>query len=448
MIIKNKMEQYNNNQQNHWDWQLLFSILFYMAVPSIYTSYSFYLIGNSPPNTNNLAIVSQWQFVQSFFEVIQEALVLPLFYFIGTSVSKGKAVIIDRISSTLTILFVTLIPLLLVLSFFIGSFTELINTPTEIVLQTKNYLTIKVWTLLFSISNIGLVIILEALKRNRILVILTLIKLVLSIGLDALCFGDYSFSLDMGINGLAIANLLTELVTFLVISTLFIKALDINIKQFFRFPQINNFSLFGSVSLGIGIESLVKNVAYFFLIIGLMNTLGSKEIGGYYLSMHLYWSFYLVPILAITEMSRVLLARSSNNITSWQILNINLSRMGLVLLFWCATYPFVDDFFEFFSTDTEVLAFAKQSFKWLLIPYILMSLNMLIDSLFYATGKTQYLAYQSLLTNGLVYLTAYVLYYAGFWQPTFTGVLILFGIGIFVDSLFTIGFARKVLRED
>jgi len=94
------------------------------------------------------------------------------------------------------------------------------------------------------------------------------------------------------------------------------------------------------------------------------------------------------------------------------------------------------------------VAFAKQSFKWLLIPYILMSLNMLIDSLFYATGKTQYLAYQSLLTNGLVYLTAYVLYYAGFWQPTFTGVLILFGIGIFVDSLFTIGFARKVLRED
>jgi len=252
----------------------------------------------------------------------------------------------------------------------------------------------------------------------------------------------------MGINGLAISNLLMELITFFFILPLLVNALGLNIKSLFRIPQKVDLSVFGKISIGIGIESLIKNLAYFLLIIGLINSLGSKEISGYYLSMHLLWSYYLVPILAITEMTRVLLARSSEKRTQWRILKVNLLITGMFLLFWCATFPFVDYFFNFFSSDIEALAFAELSFKWLFIPYILMSLNMLIDSLFYATGKTQYLAYQSLITNSLVYLTAYILNYLDLWQATFPSVLALFGMGIFVDSLFTIVFANKILKEE
>ena len=58
-----------------------------------------------------------------------------------------------------------------------------------------------------------------------------------------------------------------------------------------------------------GLDSLVRNAAYFFLIIRLLNLLGENAIGGYYLAMHIFWSFLLVPILALSESLKVLVAK-------------------------------------------------------------------------------------------------------------------------------------------
>jgi hypothetical protein len=249
--------------------------------------YPIYLIGNTPPDTNNISIASQWQFVQVFFEVVQESLVLPLFFFVGTSVSQDKSIIIKKVVNSFWTVTLTLTPLLILISFFIGAFIEVINTQLEIATQTSHYLTKKIWTLLFNIVSLGLVVIIETLKKSRLLIILTLVKFFLSVSLDSIFFGGYSFSLEMGIEGLTIANLLTKMIAFFVVLFLLIRLLEIDLKTFFKLPQKSDLSVFGKVSLGISIQSLVKNIAYFFLIIRFINTLGSKEIGGYYLSMHL-----------------------------------------------------------------------------------------------------------------------------------------------------------------
>jgi len=76
------------------------------------------------------------------------------------------------------------------------------------------------------------------------------------------------------------------------------------------------------------------------------------------------------------------------------------------------------------------------------------SFNLVMDSLFYGLGKTRYLAWQSILTNGSVYLGAFLLYIADLWQPTYTTILLLFGLGIVIDSFLTFLFAVKVLYFD
>ena len=43
-----------------------------MALPRFYRSYSVYLIGNAIPDTNALATVAQWQFIEFLLEVVQE----------------------------------------------------------------------------------------------------------------------------------------------------------------------------------------------------------------------------------------------------------------------------------------------------------------------------------------------------------------------------------------
>ena len=70
---------------------------------------------------------------------------------------------------------------------------------------------------------------------------------------------------------------------------------------------------------------------------------------------------------------------------------------------------------------------------------------MITDSIFYGVGKTQYQAYQAIITNGTAYVVAFILYLTGVWTPTFTSILILFGIGIVIDSILTVYYAWRVL---
>jgi Na+-driven multidrug efflux pump len=276
----------------NWDWLLFASIAFYIIVPSIYNSYSVFLIGNTPPNENNLEIVAQWQFVQVLFEVVQEALVFPIFYFVGSQISSNKEVILERVKTSLAALLVILLPIFLITYFGIDYFIDAIGTAEQIVSETNTYLSIKIWALLFSILNIGLVIIIESLKFKRTLFFLVFIKLILFVSLDSLFFGGYSFSLEMGIIGVAISNLLVECLIFIFLLTGIFRSFNISIVQFLKIPSFKNLRLFNQIGLGIGIESLIKNVAYFIMILKMLNSIGSKEIGGYYLAMHLYWSFF------------------------------------------------------------------------------------------------------------------------------------------------------------
>ena len=50
-----------------------------------------------------------------------------------------------------------------------------------------------------------------------------------------------------------------------------------------------------------------------------------------------------------------------------------------------------------------------------------------------------------ILTNGTVYVIAFIAYLTNAWTPTFTSIMVLFGIGIVVDSILTVFYAFRVL---
>ena len=432
-----------------WDWVLFASIALYIIVPSIYNSYSVFLIGNTPPNENNLEIVAQWQFVQVLFEIVQEALVFPIFYFVGSQISSNKEIILERIKTSLALLLLILLPIFLIVFLGIDYFIDSIGTDEGIVSETNTYLSIKIWALLFGIFNIGLIIIIESLKFKRTLLFLVFIKLILFVSLDSLFFGGYGFSLDMGVVGVAISNLLVELFIFLFLLVAMLRSFNISIIQFLKIPSFKNIRLFNQLSLGIAIESLIKNVAYFVLILKMLNNIGSKEIGAYYLAMHLFWSFFLIPTFIISNTLKVLIANDSERITEVR----KLLKFGLILtimlnLILLLFLPFIEPVLTFFSNDPVLIEFGQKAVLILIIPYLLLSFNLVINSIFYGLGKTKYLAFKTLWTNGLVYLTAYLLFLSGFWEPVFTEILLLFGIGILVGTFFTVYYARVILKRE
>ncbi|MDD5126775.1 MAG: MATE family efflux transporter [Dehalococcoidales bacterium] len=118
---------------------------------------------------------------------------------------------------------------------------------------------------------------------------------------------------------------------------------------------------------------------------------------------------------------------------------------GFITILWLTFLPFWGLFAGFLNSNQEIVSFSTKAMGILIFPYILFALNTITDSIFYGVGKTQYQAYQSIITNGTVYVIAFTAYLAGLWSPTFTSILALFSIGILVDSLLTVRYAIKVL---
>ena len=69
------------------------------------------------------------------------------------------------------------------------------------------------------------------------------------------------------------------------------------------------------------------------------------------------------------------------------------------------------------------------------------------DSTFYGLGKTNYMLFESVVTNTVYYGIAFVLYATGLWTPTLTGIALLFGIGNAFDSLVSAGAYAYLLKK-
>jgi Na+-driven multidrug efflux pump len=431
-----------------WDWGLLFFVLLYAILPTIYRSYSIYLVGNTMPGTDALAIVSQWQFVQVFFEIIQEAIVLPLFFFVGRNRSGERRNIAISIKTALLAIFVLVGVVVLIIELFLPQFVEVIGTDASIAAETNSYLRILLIGTLFNVVTIGSVIIVESLNKKKVLLIMAFVNIALSIFFDSLFFGGYSFSLDMGVVGVAYSYLIVNAIMFLVAFVLLLRSIKTGFLEFLKLPVFRNLKLLGSIGLGSGIDSAVRNTAYIFMIIRILNLLGPEKIGGYYLAMHLFWGFALVPVLAIAETTKALMPANSHDKSSVKnIVTASLILTGIVVIVWGILASFWSTFAGFFNDDAEIISYSFKAFQYLIIPYILFAFNTVLDSLFYGLGRTRYMAYQSIITNGTVYVIAFVLYIVNVWQPNFESIMILFGVGLLVDSIFTVYYARRVIKH-
>ncbi|MFC1984033.1 MATE family efflux transporter [Chloroflexota bacterium] len=428
-----------------WDWGLFLLILLYMALPRFYHSYSIYLIGNAIPDTNALATVAQWQFIELLLEVFQETFILAIFFFIGWGMqrSEGPGPPI-RTSITSILLFSSI--LAAILFFMSDNFVLMVGTPESIREITSQFLKIKTASIPLFLLSAASVVIVETVNRKRYILVIAIMQVVYQFILDSLFYGGYPFSLNLGVLGVAWADAADGLCLFITTLILLRRILFNKVKGFISFFTLKDWKTYIRVGGWSGLDSLVRNVAYFFMIVRLLNLLGEASIGGYYLAMHIIWSFLLVPILALAESTRVLIANHSADI--FKVRRIWYSALiigGLVVLIWLMLLPFWGTFANFLNSNSRIVKYSEKAMVILIAPYVLLALNMVTDSIFYGVGKTQYQAYQAIITNGTVYVIAFIAYLTGFWTPTFFSILILFGIGILVDSLLTVYYAFRVL---
>ena len=79
--------------------------------------------------------------------------------------------------------------------------------------------------------------------------------------------------------------------------------------------------------------------------------------------------------------------------------------------------------------------------------YVLYAFQNVFDSVFYGLGKTNYMLFESVVTNVVYYGAAFVLYLSGLWVPSLTGIALLFGIGNAFDSVVSLFAYRHLLKK-
>ena len=430
---------------HQWDWGLFGLIFLYMALPRFYRSYSVFLIGNAIPDTNALAIVAQWQFIELLLEIVQETFVLAIFFFVGRGMqrSEGPGPPIRTALTSILLFSSALAVILFVLS---DNFVSVMGTPESLREITSQFLKIKTATIPLVLLSMASVIIVETVNRKRFILTLAILQVVYLFIFDSLFYGGYSFSLNFGVLGVAWSEVAAGLCLFITTLFLLRRIIFDKARNLLSFFTLKDWRIYFRVGGWSGLDSLVRNVAYFFLIVRLLNLLGESAIGGYYLAMHIIWSFLLVPILALVESTRVLIASHSEDIHKVrQIWYSALVLGGIAILVWLVLLPFWSNFAGFLNPNSEIVYYSKKAMVLLIVPYMLLALNLITDSIFYGVGKTQYQAYQAIITNGTVYVIAFIAYLTNLWTPTFNSILILFGIGIVIDSILTVYYARRVL---
>ena len=420
------------------NWKLFVSLLVLGLVPTIYTTIRVFFIGQLPGEWS-FSIAGQLSWVNLIYEILNEAIILPLYFFMGKVVSD-KIEYTNRIKTGLIISFCIYAICSIFICIFTNPLLAVMATSKDIITESAVYIRIESIANIFSLFASFLLVCLVTLGKSRYVYILTGAKLVLCIIFDTFFVSTLNISANLGVNGIGYSNIIVNLLLFIVSVILLVKeGCSIFNKEKLSFDWIRGLLKIGGIS---GVESFVRNLAYMVMISRMVNMV--NEQGTYWVANNFIWGWLLLPINQLGELIKQEVGTNEkavkNNTLGYFAITI------IVCLLWCITIPgwkpFMANVLQFSDVDKLFnLVMVLLGF------YVLYALQNVFDCEFYGLGKTNYMLFESAVTNIIYYGIAYILYRVGIWIPTLTGIALLFGIGNAFDSIVSGGSYAFLLKK-
>lgn len=421
------------------NYKLYFALLVLGLAPTIYTTVRIYFLG-SLPGEYSFSIAGQLSWVNLLYEIINEAIILPLFYFIG-KVATDKKEFTNRAKTGMLISLGIYLVLSAVVICFAKPLLALMATDVSILDASAEYIRIESVANIFLILTQFALVALVTVNKSKYLYVLTFARLLLSLVCDTFLVSSLPVSLNLGVNGIAYSNIIVN-VLLLLVSLVLLSKENINVfsKSRLKFSWVKEFVKVGSIS---GLESLIRNVAYMVMISRMVNEVGEQ--GVYWVANNFIWGWLLLPVLQLGELIKQEVATDKDNIRKNTLGYFGITAIISVLWFVSAPFwkPFVANVLQF--DDVNKL------FELVLVLvgfYVLFAFQNVFDSIFYGLGKTKYMLFESVVTNTAYYGTAFVLYLTGLWTPSLIGIALLFGIGNAFDSLVSLGAFAFLLKKE
>jgi len=416
--------------------RLFSSLLLLALLPTLYLTLRINYLGNLPGDWG-YNIASQMAWVNLFYEVIQEGLLLPLFFLLGASL-LNKDALANKIRTGLLVTFVVYLLLSILLIVFAEPLVRLMAQSPDLVEETVVYVRWESVASIFSTVWRYVLLVLITLKKEKYLYFSLFIQLILTAILDTFLLSSMPFSLNLGVNAIAYTNIIVNLILVLF-SFFFLEKEKLSIwNKKLDFKWLRSWWNVGKFS---GLESFVRNLAFSVMIIRLINEVAEQ--GNYWVANNFIWGWLLIPVLALGDLVKKEIAEDEqalkNNTAGYFLLS------SLMVIIWLITLPAWGWFLENVMNVTNYEAILNIVYIQLFF-YITFAFNNVIDSIFYGLGRTDYMLYQSLFVNLIYYGGAYILYVLGIFQPTLLAIALMFGIGLLIDAIPTVYLFIRLLK--
>lgn len=416
---------------NYRLWGAIFIVAFF---PTLYSTVRIYFI-NSIPETWSVSIAAQSMWLHLSYEVVQEALLVPLYFLFG-QVIRDLPSLRERVSWAFLVTFSAYVILTVVILSGADQLTRLMAQQAELQTLTARYIRLEAIAIMIGVFNDICIVVLVALGMPRLVLFLVILRAVFTIVFDAFIVGQFSWSLDLGVTGVALTNIVVGAV-ILIPSLLILNRLKLITmpRGMGREEWIPNWF---RVALRSGLESGVRNLAFSLMILRLMNEV--QEAGLFWVTNGFIWGWLLLPVLTLGTLMRQ--DAGNNNGKLGRRFAGYFVATGLIILVWVFTAPgwvwFVSTAMG--SPDAErVVDLALL----MLFFYVVFAFNHVLDSYFYGIGRTDLMLYQSLFVSIFYYGTAFVAYQVGYFVPDLQSIALLFGGGIVIDSIVTLWQFRR-----
>ena len=433
MFSKIKLSLHNIN------YKLYFALLVLGLCPTIYTTVRVFFLG-AMPGEWSFSIAGQLSWVNLLYEIINEAIILPLFFFMG-KVAADKKEFANRIKTGLLISLGAYLLLGTVIVCFARELLSFMAADKGILDASVTYIRIESVANVFLILSQFVLVALVTVNKSKYLYIFTFARLVLSLACDTFLVSNLPVSLNLGVNGIGYSNIIVNCI-LLFLSFMLLGKEKINIfhKDKLSFAWTKEFIKIGAIS---GVESLVRNIAYMVMISRMVNVVGEQ--GTYWVANNFIWGWLLLPVLQLGELIKQETATNRENVRKNSLGYFSLT--AIISALWFISIPVWKPFMENILQFTDV----DKLFGLVLVLvgfYVLYAFQNVFDSIFYGLGKTNYMLFESVVTNAVYYGIAFVLYATGVWTPSLIGIALLFGLGNAFDSLVSLGAFIFLLKKE
>ncbi|MDY0209681.1 MAG: MATE family efflux transporter [Bacilli bacterium] len=429
-LILKSMKQIN--------YKLLLALLLMGLIPTVYTTFRIFLIGQLP-NEWGFNIASQLSWVNILYEVLQEAIILPLFYFIGKGI-KNKLELENKFRTGLIFTGAVYSFLSLLIIVFAFPLVKFMAQDTSLIRKTVQYIRLETVAAIFITIIKFSIVTLVVIKKEKYLYYVLGLQMIITILFDIFLVSNLNISLKLGVNGIALSNIIVNvLLLFLVYFILKKETINLFSKEKLSFRWIKDLSKIGSIS---GLESFVRNFAFVLMVVRMVNVVGEQ--GTFWVANNFIWGWLLLPILQLGELVKRDCGEAESTIKEKTLGYFGIT--AIVVLLWFISIPLWKPFLR----DLLQLNNYQDVFYITLISvgfYVLFAFNNVIDSIFYGIGKTKYMLFQSVIINTVFYGFLFILYITKIYQPTLVLIAIMFATGTALDSLLTYGMFAWMLKK-